>query len=53
MMEEAGELLGYAGMENPPSFYTVNSLTNSLVKKVKESKEAIQKNKVRKPVEVQ
>ena len=38
MMEEARELVGYVGMENPPSFYTVRSLANSLVKKVKESK---------------
>ena len=40
-------------MENPPTFETVISLANSLVKKSEESKEAIQKNNAHKSVDTQ
>ena len=40
-------------MENPPTFETVISLVNSLVKKAEESKEAIQKNNAHKSVDTQ
>ena len=30
--EEARDLAGYAGMENPPTFHTVRSLANSIAK---------------------
>ena len=32
MFEEARDLAGYAGMENPPTFHTVRSLANSIAK---------------------
>ena len=44
MMEEERDLAGYASMENRPPFHTVRSLAISLAKKVKEFKEANQKN---------
>ena len=53
MMEEERDLAGFASIENPPSFHTVRSLTISLAKKAKESKEAIQKNNVHKSVDTQ
>ena len=40
-------------MENPPTFETVISLVNSLVKKAEESKEAIQKNNAHRSVDTQ
>ena len=40
-------------MENPPTFETVISLVNSLVKKAEKSKEAIQKNNAHKSVDTQ
>ena len=40
-------------MENPPPFHTVRSLAISLVKKAKESKEAIQKNNAHRSIETQ
>ena len=53
MMEEERDLAGFASIENPPSFHTVRSLTISLAKKAKESKEAIQKNNIHKSVDTQ
>ena len=53
MMEEARDLAGYAGMENPPTFHTVRALANFEAKKAKESKEAIQKNNAHKSVDTQ
>ena len=52
-MEKERAIAGYAGMENPPTFHTVNSLANNLAKKAEESKEAIQKNNVHKSVNTQ
>ena len=40
-------------MKNPPTFHTVRSLANSLAKKAKKSKEAIQKNNAHKSVDTQ
>ena len=53
MFEEARDLAGYAGMENPPTFHTVRSLANSLAKDAEESKEAIQKNNAHRSVDTQ
>ena len=53
MMKEERDLAGYASMENPPPFHTVRSLAISLAKKVKGSKEAIQKNNAHKDIETQ
>ena len=53
MMEEERDLAGCAVMENPPTFHTVRSLTNSLAKNAQESKEAIQKNNAHKSVDTQ
>jgi len=40
-------------MENLPSFHTARWLANSLAKKAKESKEAIQKNNAHRSIETQ
>jgi len=53
MFEASRDWVGYVGIANPPTFYTVRWLANSLAEKAQESKEAIQKNNAHKLVDTQ
>ena len=53
MFEASRDWVGYVGIANPPTFYTVRSLANSLAEKAQESKEVIQKNNSHKSGHIQ